>query len=106
MGSHQFFTPNEQQNQGENGNSPTELYLHYLSFHKIIWDTLLSFPILHTQLSWATLLVRQMGGFQFQESHPKMLRHGFPMSEDDILPNHTDTDTMEKSNIGLPFRGG
>jgi hypothetical protein len=27
-----------------------------------------------------------MGGFQFQESHPKKVRLGIPMSEDDILP--------------------
>jgi hypothetical protein len=47
-----------------------------------------------------------MGGFQFQESHLEMVKLGFPMNEDDILPNHTDTDTMEKSSRGIPFRGG
>jgi hypothetical protein len=47
-----------------------------------------------------------MGGFQFQESHPKMVRLGVPMSEDDILPNHTNIDTMEKQNRVIPFRGG
>jgi hypothetical protein len=47
-----------------------------------------------------------MGGFQFQESHPEMVRPGVPMSEDDILPNWTDTNTMEKLNKGIPFKGG
>jgi hypothetical protein len=28
----------EQQNQGQNGNPPIELYLHYLSFHRIVLD--------------------------------------------------------------------
>jgi hypothetical protein len=47
-----------------------------------------------------------MGGFQFQESNPKMFMHGVPMSEHDILPNCTNNDTMEKSSRGFPFRGG
>jgi len=32
MGSNQLSTMDEQQNQGENDNSPTELFLHYISF--------------------------------------------------------------------------
>jgi hypothetical protein len=104
MGNHQFFTTDEQLNQGESGDSPTKLYLNYLSFHRIVLDTLLSFPILNIQLSWATF-VHQMGGFQFQKSHPKMVRHGLPMSEDDIMPNHTDIDIVEKLSKGIPFRG-
>jgi hypothetical protein len=47
-----------------------------------------------------------MGGFQFQESHPKMARYGVPMSEDEIMPNCTNIDTMEKLNKGIPFKGG
>jgi hypothetical protein len=39
-------------------------------------------------------------------SDPKMVRHGLPMSEDDIMPNHTNIDIMEKLNKGIPFRGG
>jgi len=47
-----------------------------------------------------------MGGFQFQESHQKMVRPSVPMSEDEILPNHPNIDTMEKLSRGIPFRGG
>ncbi len=47
-----------------------------------------------------------MDGFQFQESHPKMSRYGVPMSEDEIMPNCTNIDTMEKLNKGIPFKGG
>jgi len=47
-----------------------------------------------------------MGGFQFQESHPKMVRPNVPMNEDDILPNCIYTLTMDKSNRGIPFKGG
>ncbi len=46
-----------------------------------------------------------MGGFQFQESHPKMVSPNLPMSEDDILSNHIDVNIVEKSSIGIPFRG-
>jgi hypothetical protein len=35
-----------------------------------------------------------------------MLSTGVPMNEDDILPNRTNNDTMEKSNNGLPFKRG
>ncbi len=47
-----------------------------------------------------------MGGFQFQKNHLEMVRLGLPMGEDDIFPNHTNIDTMEKSDGGIPFRGG
>jgi hypothetical protein len=47
-----------------------------------------------------------MGGFQFQESHPKMVKLGLLMSKDDILPNHIDIDIVEKSSIGIRFKGG
>jgi hypothetical protein len=47
-----------------------------------------------------------MGGFQFQESHPKMVSPSLPMSEDDILPNHIDTNRVDKLNRGIPFRRG
>jgi hypothetical protein len=47
-----------------------------------------------------------MGGFQFQESHPQMVRPGVPMNEDDILSNHINIDIMEKSRRGILFRGG
>jgi hypothetical protein len=35
---HQFSTTDEQRNQGKNGNPPIELYLHYLSLHRIVID--------------------------------------------------------------------
>jgi hypothetical protein len=47
-----------------------------------------------------------MGGFQFQKNHPKMVRLGVPLNEDDIFPNRINTNTMEKSNRGIPFKGG
>jgi len=47
-----------------------------------------------------------MGGFQFQKSHLKMVRPSVPLNEDDIFPNHIDTNTMEKLSRGIPFRGG
>jgi hypothetical protein len=37
-----------------------------------------------------------MGGFQFQESHLEMVRPNVLMNEDDILPNQTNTNTMER----------
>jgi hypothetical protein len=46
-----------------------------------------------------------MGGFQFQESHLEMVKPSVPMGEDDILPNRTNIDTMEKLSKGIPFRG-
>jgi hypothetical protein len=35
-----------------------------------------------------------------------MVRLGVSMLENDILPNHTSIDAMEKSRRGIPFRGG
>jgi hypothetical protein len=35
-----------------------------------------------------------------------MVRFGVPMIEDDIMPIHTDIDTMEESSRGIPFIGG
>jgi hypothetical protein len=61
---------------------------------------------LQTQLSWATLLVRHVGGFKFQETHLDMVRLGLLLAEDDILYNKTSIDSMQKSSTGIPFRGG
>jgi hypothetical protein len=35
-----------------------------------------------------------------------MARHGVPLGDDDIMQNHIDIETMEKSNKGMPFKGG
>jgi hypothetical protein len=35
-----------------------------------------------------------------------MVRLNVPMNEDDILPNQTNINIMEKSSRGIPFRGG
>jgi hypothetical protein len=35
-----------------------------------------------------------------------MVRFGVLMNADDILPNRTNTNTMEKLNKGIPFREG
>ncbi len=35
-----------------------------------------------------------------------MVRFGVSLDEDDILHNHIDVEIMQKSNIGIPFRGG
>jgi hypothetical protein len=65
------------------------------------------FPHLATRLSWATLLVCKMGGFQFQESQEGMVRVGVSLGEMIyILYNCTDLETMEKSTIAIPFRRG
>ncbi len=61
---------------------------------------------LQTQLSWATLLVRHVGGFNYQETHQNMVRLGLSLAEDDILYNMTNIDSMHKSFIGIPFKGG
>jgi hypothetical protein len=35
-----------------------------------------------------------------------MVRLGLPLVEDDILYNKTSIDSMQKSSIGIPFKGG
>ncbi len=47
-----------------------------------------------------------MGGFQFQKSRRKMVRPNVPFSEDEIFPNRIDSNTVEKSSRGIPFKGG
>jgi hypothetical protein len=47
-----------------------------------------------------------MGGFKFQETHLDMVRLRLSLVEDNILYNMTNIDSMEKSSIGIPFKGG
>ncbi len=35
-----------------------------------------------------------------------MVKPSVPMNEDEIMPNCTNIDVMEKLNKGIPFRGG